>query len=69
MTTPLVPEATKPGPTRSVLLVVSGLLLIGVMGLLAPKIGPIGVGTLLALAVAVVATRSALNGHRDRRLQ
>jgi hypothetical protein len=39
------------------------------MALLAPKIGPIGVGTFIALVVAVLATRSALSGHRDKRLR
>ena len=39
------------------------------MALLAPKVGPIGVGTFIALVVAVLATRAALKGHRDHRLQ
>ena len=43
--------------------------LILVMALLGPKVGPIGVGTFIALVVAVLATRSALHGHRDKRLR
>lgn len=55
--------------SRSGLLVASGVGLIAVMALLAPRVGPIGVGTFIALVVAVLATRSALSGHRDKRLQ
>ena len=55
--------------TRSALLVVSGVGLIVVMAMLGPKVGPIGVGTFIALTVAILATRSALAGHRDRRLR
>ena len=65
-------EAPAPGlsdSSRSVLLVASGIGLIVVMALLGPKIGPIGVGTLIALVVAILATRSALHGHRDKRLR
>mgnify|MGYP003622829315 CR=1 FL=1 len=57
------------GSSRSSLLVASGVGLIVVMALLAPKVGPIGVGTFIALVVAVLATRSVLSGHRDKRLQ
>lgn len=57
------------GSARSGLLVASGLGLILVMALLAPKVGPIGVGTFIALVVAILATRSALSGHRDKRLR
>lgn len=57
------------GTTRSLQLVASGIGLIIVMALLAPKVGPIGVGTFIALVVAVLATRSALSDHRDKRLQ
>jgi len=57
------------GSARSGLLVGSGIGLIVVMALLAPKVGPIGVGTFIALVVAVLATRSVLQGHRDKRLQ
>lgn len=53
---------------RSGLLVVYGVGLILVMALLAPRVGPIGVGTFIALVVAVVATRSALQGNRETRL-
>lgn len=47
---------------------VYGVGLILVMALLAPRVGPIGVGTFIALVVAVVATRSALQGNRETRL-
>lgn len=57
------------GSTRSGLLVACGLGLVVLIAVLAPKVGPIGVGTFIALAVAVLATRSALQGHRDKRLQ
>lgn len=57
------------GSVRSGLLVAWGLGLVVVMVLLAPKVGPIGLGTFIALVVAVAATRSALQGHRDKRLQ
>jgi len=65
-------ETPAPGQsdtTRSVLLVASGLGLIVVMAVLGPKVGPIGVGTFIALVVAVLATRSVLLGHRDTRLR
>ena len=35
---------------------------------LAPRVGPIGTGTFIALVVAVLATRSALNTDRQTRL-
>lgn len=57
------------GSARSVLLVAAGVGLILVMAVLGPEVGPIGVGTFIALTVAVLATRSALSGHRDKRLQ
>ena len=57
------------GSTRSGLLVASGVGVIVVMAVLAPKVGPIGVGTFIALVVAVLATKSALSGHRDKRLR
>lgn len=63
------PQPGLSGAARSGLLVASGLGLILVMAVLAPKVGPIGVGTFIALVVAVVATRSALSGHRDKRLR
>ena len=58
-------QAGQSGSARSGLLVAWGLGIIVVMALLAPKVGPIGVGTFIALVVAVVATRSALRGNRD----
>jgi hypothetical protein len=39
---------------------------VGTIALIAPKVGAIGVGTLLALVIAIVATRSAIQGgHRE----
>ncbi len=37
--------------------------------LLAPRVGAIGTGTMIALVVAVLATRYALQGHRETRLK
>jgi hypothetical protein len=52
--------------TRSLLLVGAGLFVVGTIALIAPKVGAIGVGTLLALVIAIVATRSAIQGgHRE----
>lgn len=53
---------------RAPLLVGVGLALIGVMAVMGPKVGAIGVGTFIALIVAVVATTLVVRGGGAREL-
>jgi hypothetical protein len=55
--------------TRIGLLAAVGVAIVLAIVVLAPRVGPIGTGTLLALVVAVVATRLALKGDRPTRLR
>jgi hypothetical protein len=48
---------------KAPLLVGIGLVLIGVMAVMGPKVGAIGVGTFIALVVAVVATAYVIRGR------
>jgi hypothetical protein len=57
------------GRTRLGLMAVAGVGIVLAIVVLGPKVGPIGTGTLLALVVAVVATRTALKGDRPTRLR
>ena len=50
-------------------LAAAGAAIVLAILVLAPRVGPIGTGTLMALAVAVVATRTALKGDRPTRLK
>jgi hypothetical protein len=51
------------------LLAAAGAAIVLAIVVLAPRVGPIGTGTLIALVVAVVATRTALKGDRPTRLK
>ncbi len=55
--------------TRAGLLAAVGVAIILVIVVLAPRVGPIGTGTFLALGVALLATRYALKGDRETRLK
>jgi hypothetical protein len=55
--------------SRLGLLAVAGVAVVLAIVVLAPRVGPIGTGTLLALVVAVVATKTALKGDRPTRLK
>ena len=54
---------------RIELLAAAGLAIVLAIVVLAPRVGPIGTGTLIALVVAVVATKIALKGDRPTRLK
>ena len=45
-----------------------GLLMIGLMAVMGPRVGAIGVGTFLALVVAIVATTLVVRGRGADRL-
>jgi hypothetical protein len=47
---------------RSLLLVGTGLGVVALIALVAPRVGAVGVGTLLALVVAVTATLLVIRG-------
>lgn len=51
------------------LLAAVGVAIVVAILVLAPRVGPIGTGTFLALGVAVLATRYALKGDRETRLK
>jgi hypothetical protein len=51
------------------LLAAAGAAIVLAIALLAPRVGAIGTGTMVALVVAVVATRLALQGNRETRLK
>lgn len=55
--------------TRIGLLAGAGAAIVVAIVVLTPRVGPIGTGTMIALVVAVVATRSALQGNRETRLK
>lgn len=50
------------GQHRSLLLVGAGLAVIAAIAVLAPRVGAVGVGTLLALLIAVTATLLVIRG-------
>jgi hypothetical protein len=54
---------------RAGVILAVGVGIVLTIALVAPKVGAIGTGTLIALAVAVVATRVALQGNRQTRLK
>lgn len=47
-------------------LVATGVLIVLAVVVMGPRLGPIGVGTFLALVVAVVATLFVVRGDPDR---
>ena len=55
--------------SRVGLLAAVGVAIVLAILLLAPRVGAIGTGTMIALVVAVLATRYALQGHRETRLK
>jgi hypothetical protein len=55
--------------TRIGLLAAAGVAIVLAIVVLEPRVGPIGTGTLIALVVAVVATKIALKGDRPTRLK
>ena len=63
--------AVRPDVDRSRvgLLAAVGAAIVLAILLLAPRVGAIGTGTMIALVVAVLATRYALQGHRETRLK
>lgn len=63
MTSAALPAARRVWP-----LVAAGVAIVAAVAVLGPRVGPIGTGTLIALAVAVLATRFALNTGRQTRL-
>jgi hypothetical protein len=54
---------------RAGLLAAVGLGIVLAVVVLAPRVGAIGTGTMIAVVVAVLATRSALQGDRETRLR
>jgi hypothetical protein len=57
------------GRGRLGVLVAVGAAVILAIVVLGPRLGPIGTGTSIALVVAVLATRYALQGNRPTRLK
>ena len=55
--------------TRIGVLAAAGLGIVLAVVVLAPRVGPIGTGTMIALVVAVMATKKALEGDRQTRLK
>jgi hypothetical protein len=50
-------------------LVAVGVAVVVAVLVLGPRVGPIGTGTMIALVVAVLATRYALQTNRETRLK